>query len=405
MDAKEDFHCFTHDGENDSLESISSNPTTPLGPCTPNTVTTADNDIDTSIFSMSMDSGIDSPASYGFQPNTHNVSTHSITSINTRTLKSSEKKKLSTRTKEINPLEHSSKEKRRRERIKGSCHQLRVLLPYINGRKTDMASILEMCVDYLKMVNICMPQSVQQQIVYLMNKEAGQTNKKETVKFEFNKENTPCPIIKPLMPTTESNGVNVPSRVTRPLPMSSICIDPNLSGIANSFDLMGKKHVQFIPSETNDRTTSLDNHLDVELETPIAGHSDITPRFTGTLYSKPITNDKSFSRDCPCSKGSDSYVTAATGQQIYGTFSTNRNTLLEPSMYRSSSYSNTDGPFYQYYPSLVTNLSASSRHYNNNTTEFSTTPNTVQSLSFPSLLSRHDVDTHNDHHSTDVTIV
>jgi hypothetical protein len=44
-----------------------------------------------------------------------------------------------------------------RERIKDSCDQLRVLLPYVRGRKTDMASILEMTVDYLKIVNSKLP--------------------------------------------------------------------------------------------------------------------------------------------------------------------------------------------------------------------------------------------------------
>jgi hypothetical protein len=51
-----------------------------------------------------------------------------------------------------------------RERIKDSCDQLRVLLPYIRGRKTDMASILEMCVDYLKLVNAALPQDFQNQV-------------------------------------------------------------------------------------------------------------------------------------------------------------------------------------------------------------------------------------------------
>ena len=51
-----------------------------------------------------------------------------------------------------------------RERIKDSCDQLRVLLPYIRGRKTDMASILEMCVDYLQIVNTVMPQQLHNQV-------------------------------------------------------------------------------------------------------------------------------------------------------------------------------------------------------------------------------------------------
>ena len=50
-----------------------------------------------------------------------------------------------------------------RERIKDSCDQLRVLLPYIRGRKTDMASILEMCVEYLKLVNAALPLDFQNQ--------------------------------------------------------------------------------------------------------------------------------------------------------------------------------------------------------------------------------------------------
>ncbi|KAH3794126.1 hypothetical protein DPMN_147657 [Dreissena polymorpha] len=51
-----------------------------------------------------------------------------------------------------------------RDRIKDSCDQLRVLLPYIKGRKTDMASILEMSVEYLRIVNLYMPQSLQDQV-------------------------------------------------------------------------------------------------------------------------------------------------------------------------------------------------------------------------------------------------
>lgn len=52
-----------------------------------------------------------------------------------------------------------------RERIKDSCDQLRVLLPYVRGRKTDMASILEMCVEYLKLVNEALPQEFQNQVI------------------------------------------------------------------------------------------------------------------------------------------------------------------------------------------------------------------------------------------------
>ncbi|XP_046360991.1 uncharacterized protein LOC124138403 isoform X2 [Haliotis rufescens] len=68
--------------------------------------------------------------------------------------------------------DHTTKEKLRRERIKDSCDQLRVLLPYIRGRKTDMASILEMTVDYLKIVNAAIPADFQNQVITLMSKGA-----------------------------------------------------------------------------------------------------------------------------------------------------------------------------------------------------------------------------------------
>ncbi|XP_035826091.1 uncharacterized protein LOC101851841 [Aplysia californica] len=66
-------------------------------------------------------------------------------------------------------MEHATKEKQRRERIKDSCDQLRVLLPYVRGRKTDMASILEMTVDYLKIINAALPQEFQSQIIDIMS--------------------------------------------------------------------------------------------------------------------------------------------------------------------------------------------------------------------------------------------
>ncbi|ESP04910.1 hypothetical protein LOTGIDRAFT_229988 [Lottia gigantea] len=64
--------------------------------------------------------------------------------------------------------DHTIKEKMRRERIKDSCDQLRVLLPYIRGRKTDMASILEMTVDYLKLITSSLPPDFQSQIIAMM---------------------------------------------------------------------------------------------------------------------------------------------------------------------------------------------------------------------------------------------
>lgn len=42
-------------------------------------------------------------------------------------------------------------------------------MPYVRGRKTDMASILEMCVEYLKLVNEALPQEFQNQVLKLNN--------------------------------------------------------------------------------------------------------------------------------------------------------------------------------------------------------------------------------------------
>ncbi|XP_076454631.1 uncharacterized protein LOC143289520 isoform X2 [Babylonia areolata] len=67
-------------------------------------------------------------------------------------------------------VEHATKEKHRRERIKDSCDQLRVLLPYVRGRKTDMASILEMTVDYLKIVNSNLPHEFHAHVLDVMTK-------------------------------------------------------------------------------------------------------------------------------------------------------------------------------------------------------------------------------------------
>uniref|UniRef100_H0WI13 Spermatogenesis- and oogenesis-specific basic helix-loop-helix-containing protein 2 n=1 Tax=Otolemur garnettii TaxID=30611 RepID=H0WI13_OTOGA len=61
-------------------------------------------------------------------------------------------------------LLHSSKEKLRRERIKYCCEQLRILLPYVKGRKNDSASVLEATVDYVKCVREKIPVAVMDQI-------------------------------------------------------------------------------------------------------------------------------------------------------------------------------------------------------------------------------------------------
>ncbi|XP_064616805.1 uncharacterized protein LOC135480809 [Liolophura sinensis] len=78
--------------------------------------------------------------------------------------------------------DHTTKEKMRRERIKDSCDQLRALLPYIRGRKTDMASVLEKCVDYLRIVNIALPDEFKSEVAEILGKDCQLTPGKDQPK-------------------------------------------------------------------------------------------------------------------------------------------------------------------------------------------------------------------------------
>eukprot|EP00062_Callorhinchus_milii_P017191 gi/632969237/ref/XP_007900979.1/ PREDICTED: spermatogenesis- and oogenesis-specific basic helix-loop-helix-containing protein 1 [Callorhinchus milii] len=61
--------------------------------------------------------------------------------------------KAASKTDKINVI----KERDRRKRIKTSCDHLRDLLPNFEGRKNDMASVLEMTVKYLELVQVLIP--------------------------------------------------------------------------------------------------------------------------------------------------------------------------------------------------------------------------------------------------------
>uniref|UniRef100_A0A2K6GWP6 Spermatogenesis- and oogenesis-specific basic helix-loop-helix-containing protein 2 n=1 Tax=Propithecus coquereli TaxID=379532 RepID=A0A2K6GWP6_PROCO len=77
-------------------------------------------------------------------------------------------------------LLHSSKEKLRRERIKYCCEQLRILLPYVKGRKNDAASVIEATVDYVKYIREQIPAAIMDQIT-----EALQSNRRFSVKQQM----------------------------------------------------------------------------------------------------------------------------------------------------------------------------------------------------------------------------
>ncbi|XP_005077513.1 spermatogenesis- and oogenesis-specific basic helix-loop-helix-containing protein 2 [Mesocricetus auratus] len=87
---------------------------------------------------------------------------------------------------------HSSKEKLRRERIKFCCEQLRTLLPYVKGRKSDVASVIEATVDYVKYVRDNMSPAVMAQIT-----ETLQSNKR------FSKKQMPIELFLPRAATAQ----------------------------------------------------------------------------------------------------------------------------------------------------------------------------------------------------------
>ncbi|XP_060066104.1 uncharacterized protein LOC132546408 [Ylistrum balloti] len=151
-----------------SLPATPATPLTPMSPDTPATpATPASVSDDSSHFSLSLDSGIDSLVSTPqMTPEQVSCALSGLTNLQAPISKPRQHSIVA---------DHTTKEKLRRERIKDSCDQLRVLLPYIRGRKTDMASILEMCVDYLKIVNAALPQQFQSQIVDVLSKDTTST--------------------------------------------------------------------------------------------------------------------------------------------------------------------------------------------------------------------------------------
>lgn len=52
-----------------------------------------------------------------------------------------------------------------RERIKFCCEQLRTLLPYVKGRKSDVASVIEATVDYVKYVRDTISPAIMAQVL------------------------------------------------------------------------------------------------------------------------------------------------------------------------------------------------------------------------------------------------
>ncbi|XP_045207436.2 uncharacterized protein LOC123559566 [Mercenaria mercenaria] len=365
--------CFSYDvktTEDDDFDSPSK-PDTPLMPGTPCTPA-SDHDTDRSGFSISMDSGIGSPSPFGMQ----NDSSHKI--IDVRSLKAENyKKDGGVKRGSKSSTEHTSKEKHRRERIKDSCDQLRVLLPYIRGRKTDMASILEMGVDYLRIVNMCMPQSLHDQIVEMLGKDPSLVpNKESTLRGKKGVPKSSGKSLQQLSPVPPRGALAELIEKTSGS-QKKTSKEMSLSEIASSCDILGKssnKRIRLQVNDTGDHSPD-SFHLDARLEPTLAGHTDVVPStYTAQPYSKSYTRseEKSFSGVYSPSNYTDGYNTA---QQIFNTYNANKNSVLDSSSYRSS-YS-TDSTLYHYYPSLVSSTPPQNRIYPSTTDLVS--PNNVLS--------------------------
>ncbi|XP_060598264.1 spermatogenesis- and oogenesis-specific basic helix-loop-helix-containing protein 2-like isoform X3 [Ruditapes philippinarum] len=293
----------TREDENDSP----SKPATPHTPCTPGS------DLDRSGFSISMDSGIGSPSLFSMQGD----SSHKV--IDIRTLKQNCSKRNSAKRPSKASSEHTSNEKHRRERIKDSCDQLRVLLPYIRGRKTDMASILEMAVDYLKIVNLCMPQSLHDQIVDILGKDPTLVPNKES-SFKTRKG------------TTKSSAKS--------------------SAYFSTAQQCGSLAELIEKTSGSKKRSSKELNLSEIANSCVAGHTDVVPTYNSQSYSKSMIlgEEKTFSGIHSSSSYNDGYNAA---QQMFNTYNANKSSLLDSTTFRST-YS-TDSTLYQYYPSLVAN--------------------------------------------------
>ncbi|XP_060598263.1 spermatogenesis- and oogenesis-specific basic helix-loop-helix-containing protein 2-like isoform X2 [Ruditapes philippinarum] len=335
--------CFSYDAKTREDENDSpSKPATPHTPCTPGS------DLDRSGFSISMDSGIGSPSLFSMQGD----SSHKV--IDIRTLKQNCSKRNSAKRPSKASSEHTSNEKHRRERIKDSCDQLRVLLPYIRGRKTDMASILEMAVDYLKIVNLCMPQSLHDQIVDILGKDPTLVPNKES-SFKTRKGTTKSSAKSSAYFSTAQQCGSLAELIEKTSGSKKRSSkELNLSEIANSCDILGNnssKHIRLQPNNSSNHSPE-SFHLDARLEPTLAGHTDVVPTYNSQSYSKSMIlgEEKTFSGIHSSSSYNDGYNAA---QQMFNTYNANKSSLLDSTTFRST-YS-TDSTLYQYYPSLVAN--------------------------------------------------
>ncbi|KAM7331205.1 hypothetical protein ACRRTK_010394 [Alexandromys fortis] len=87
-----------------------------------------------------------------------------------------------------------------RERIKFSCEQLRTLLPHVKGRKSDVASVIEATVDYVKYVRENLSPAVMAKI-----KETIESNKR------FSKRHVPIDLFLPCGATSQREDAVLPS--------------------------------------------------------------------------------------------------------------------------------------------------------------------------------------------------
>ncbi|RUS74530.1 hypothetical protein EGW08_017702 [Elysia chlorotica] len=170
-------------------------------------------------------------------------------------------------------VEHANKEKQRRVRIKDSCDQLRKLLPYVRGRKTDMASILELTVDYLQIINVSLPAEFQTRVIDMLSHDV------------------------PLLEGRMKNSDSVSTTKGKTKLMEPVSLSKSIYASAKSSE--GHTSASIITSNNLNNTNK---NMNSNGNNSIAGSSIITTRMmTRSQASKSLPDNNK--KEGPCSTG------------------------------------------------------------------------------------------------------
>ncbi|KAL0598215.1 Spermatogenesis- and oogenesis-specific basic helix-loop-helix-containing protein 2, partial [Plecturocebus cupreus] len=213
------------------------------------------------------------------------------------------------------------------ERIKYCCEQLRILLPFVKGRKNDAASVLEATVDYVKYIREKIPPAVMAQIT-----EALQSNKrfckKQQTPIQLSLSGTVMAQRENSVPSTYSPGRG-PQFLSNTC--WNVCSAPNAEGSldeavrgplsSTSENAIGDQYKTHIPSAA----LSLNSFHTVRY------YSKVTPSYDETAVTNQNISIHLPSAVCPVSKLLPQHCTSGLGQ----TCTTHSNCLYKEEATRS----------------------------------------------------------------------